>query len=292
MPELVVSTLGSLISGLINRGSYCDTIQCSSESYRRSRTGIIRNRDLETMVLLRSPSEFHYRMRDKLGDMAMYSRRELLGGVVAASVTVTAGCLGFGSDREVRSEFVYSAEIIPMEMISTATFYLPVPVHDGVVAIDGRFDDTAFEPDGWSLEIVETDRDPMLEVTTDEIRPRNQAYDMGIDWTVDNEIDTRAALSNEATLQPKDDIEQVECAFPHPDRMADQLRCYTYVGSFYGVYEPTGVDVAIGTRLHGDNSWYNGGWTGNNFSETLTGLVDGTGWATGTASFREGFGNY
>lgn len=222
----------------------------------------------------------------------MISRRALLGGITVASATAISGCSGLGGDRDVRSEFVYTAEVNPTDAITDVTLYLPVPIVGGEVVITDRITDYAFEPDGWSLSIADTDSGPMLEVTVDEISARNRTYDMWIDWIIDEEIDTRNALENAPTLQPKDGIEQRECDFPHPEEWDDRLRCYSYDGRFYGGYEPTGTDVGISISLWGDNSWRNGGWRGNSYNDDLHGFVDGTGWAGGRGSLNEGIGTY
>lgn len=222
----------------------------------------------------------------------MVTRRGLLGGLTAVTVTAIAGCQSLSGAREVRSEFVYSAEIIPTSTITGVTIYIPIPIDDGTVVIEDRINDYAFEPDEWSVDLADTEHGPMLEVTVAEIRAQNRTYDMWIDWAVSEAIDTRKAFDNAVTLQPKSGSRQVECDFPHPDEWNDRLRCYSYEGRFYGEYEPTGTEVAVSASLSGDNAWYNGGWTANSYQDNVHGFVDGTGWATGPGSFREGIGSY
>lgn len=220
----------------------------------------------------------------------MPTRRALLGGVAAASTTV-AGCSNPFGERQYYRDFNYEADVSPTDPITDATFYLPVPIAGDDVMISDRLYD-GIVPEEWSLDIVETDRGPMLEVIADELPVQNHTYNISIHWIVDEEIDTRNALENEAALQPKEDIEQVECNFPHPDDWEERLRCYSYTGRFFGEYEPAGTDVSVAARFSGENSWHNGGWRGNNYDDTVHGFVDGSGWVNGRGSFREGVGTY
>lgn len=220
----------------------------------------------------------------------MPTRRTILGGI-AASGTSLAGCSNPFGEREYYREFGYSVNVNPTDPITNVTLYVPAPVLDDEVVVADRLDD-GLVPEEWSLAITETDRAPMLAVTADEIQTRNRTYSVDIQWTVDEEIDTRHALENEPTLRPKDDVEQVDCDFPHPDSWDDRLRCYSYVGSLFADFEPAGTDVSISTAFFGANSWHNGGWRGNDYDDSVHGHVDGTGWTDARGSFREGSGTY
>lgn len=221
----------------------------------------------------------------------MPTRRALLGGIAAAAPTSLAGCSNPLGEREYYREFGYQASVNPTGPVTGITLSVPAPVLDDAVAIEGRLDD-GIVPEAWALSIVETDRGPMLAIETDELRPPDGPYSVEIHWTVEAEIDTRNALQNEPTLRPKDDVEQVECDFPHPDDWDDRLRCYSYVGSISGAFEPTGTSVSVSASFFGANSWHQGGWSGNDYDDSLHGYVDGTGWTDAQGSFREGSGTY
>lgn len=222
----------------------------------------------------------------------MIPRRTFLSGFSAATVSI-GGCLGFGEDREVRSEYRYHASVNPTAPLSNVTLRLPVPLRDGSVEFaDALTGDEGIRPEGWSYAIVPTDRDPMLEVTIENLEPTNRPYSIELDVLSDGEIDTRDALENEPTLGGKSNLQGGECDFPHPDEWDDRLRCYTYESAFYGEYEPTETRVAVDATFTGENSWFNGGWTGNDYTDFTHGFVDGTGWVSGQGSFREGVGRY
>lgn len=222
----------------------------------------------------------------------MVSRRTFLSGLSAAAVSI-GGCLGFGEDREVRSEYRYHASVNPPAPISNVTVRLPVPLRDGSVEFaDALTGDEGIRPEDWSYAIVTTDRDPMLEISIETLEPTNRPYSIEMDVPSDAEIDTRDALETEPTLGGKSNLQEGACDFPHPDEWDDRLRCYTYESVFYGEYEPTGTSVAVDATFVGENSWFNGGWTGNDYTDFTHGFVDGTGWVSGRGSFREGVGRY
>lgn len=60
----------------------------------------------------------------------MVSRRAFLSGFSAATVSI-GGCLGFGEDREVRSEYRYHASVTPTARVSNVTLRFSVPLRDG-----------------------------------------------------------------------------------------------------------------------------------------------------------------
>lgn len=221
----------------------------------------------------------------------MPTRRALLGGIAATGTTSLAGCSNPFGEREYYREFDYQATVNPTASVTDVTLHLPVPVLDDEVAIEGRLDD-GIVPEEWALSITGTDRGPMLAIEADELRVRDRTYSVELQWTVEEEIDTREALENEPTLRPKDDVERVECDFPHPEDWADRLRCYSYVGSIAGEFEPRGTPVSVSASFFGANSWHNGGWSGNDYDDSVHGHVDGTGWADARGSFMEGVGTY
>lgn len=222
----------------------------------------------------------------------MTSRRAFLGTLSAATLSV-GGCLGFGTEREVRSEYRYYASINPPAPVSNVTLYLPVPLRDGVVAFtDALTGDAGIRPDDWSYAVVDTDRDPMLEITVERLTPADRPYSIELGVLSDAEIDTRDAMATEPTLGGKSNVREGPCDFPHPDDWDDGLRCYTYESAFYGDYDPTGPSVAVDATFTGENAWFAGGWTGNDYTDFAHGFVDGTGWTSGQGSVREGVGRY
>jgi hypothetical protein len=222
----------------------------------------------------------------------MVSRRAFLGGLSAATASA-GGCLGFGEPREVQSAYRYHASVNPTAAISDVTLYLPVPVRDGTVAFADALTGTeGIRPEDWSYAIVDTDRDPMLEIRVGTLAPTDRPYAIEIDVFAEAEIDTRDALATEPTLSGRSNLQERACSFPHPDEWDDRLRCYAYESAFYGEYEPTGTSVAVDATFTGENSWFAGGWTGNEYTDFAHGFVDGTGWASGQGSLRQGVGRY
>ncbi|WP_336136154.1 hypothetical protein [Natronomonas amylolytica] len=221
----------------------------------------------------------------------MLTRRQLLAGTAAATAA-TAGCLGFGEEREVTSTYYYGVDVNPTAPVSDVTLYLPVPVRDGESAFSEAVTGEGIRPEEWSYAVVDTERGPMLEIGIDELQPESRPFNIDLDVASEDEIDTRKPLENEPTLQPKADLQQVDCDFPHPDEWDDRLRCYTYEGALYGTYEPTGTEVSLAARFTGENTWFTGGWNGNDYTDDVHGFVDGTGWTTARGSVRAGVGNY
>lgn len=104
----------------------------------------------------------------------MVSRRAFLSGFSAATVSI-GGCLGFGEDREVRSEYRYHASVTPTARVSNVTLRFPVPLRDGNVEFaDALTGDAGIRPEDWSHAIVSTDRAPMLEVTIENLEPTDR----------------------------------------------------------------------------------------------------------------------
>lgn len=219
----------------------------------------------------------------------MLSRRTLLGGMGAIGA-MTAGCLG--GEREVLSRYGYMADIDPAAPLTDVTLYVPIPVLDGEPFLEDAIIGGGIRPEEWSYSITDTEHGPMLAIDTAELQPGNRTYNIEFDSQADSEIDTREALDTEPTLHPKESVQSTECTFPHPEEWDDRLRCYTFQSHLYGEYEPTGTEVAMGISFTGENSWHNGGWTGNEYTEDTHGFVDGTGWVTSTGSFKEGVGRY
>ena len=202
----------------------------------------------------------------------------------------TAGCALPGR-RGDNSFFSYLLNVEPAAPIEDVRLYVPTPVQHGEAVLSEIVTEMTERQSGWAVDIVDTEQGPMLEIEAEELSPADGPYDMWIDVDVEEEIDTRAALANEPTLQPKHAIEQVECDFPHPDRWADRLRCYTYETMLYGEY-PGETATSVFVSLDGSNEWFDSGWTGNEYGDTVTGTVVGDGWSTASGRLREGVGRY
>lgn len=222
----------------------------------------------------------------------MIGRRDLLKSAMAGVAGGIAGCTSPFSEPEMIHEFTYELNIEPAEPISDALLYAPTPVNNGEATLTGLVQDARQQlPSEWSYETIDTERGPMLEIRAAELNPSDGPYYTSVTQEVENEIDTRESLENEPGLAPRSNVVQVECDFPHPDRWEDRLRCYSYESELYGEYEAS-VSTVISVGLWGENSWWNGGWNGNEYLDRVTGTVTGDGWATASAGFREGMGNY
>lgn len=189
-------------------------------------------------------------------------------------------------------QFTYELNIEPAEPVTEATLYLPVPSQNGEPALSTLVDDTvAHLPSTWTNEVIQTDRGPMLSLEATEIDPAAGPYYPTVSVDVSREIDTREALDTEPGLSSRSSVEQVDCDFPYPDRWEGRLRCYRYQSALYGEY-PEEVSTVISVGLSGANSWWQGGWNGNEYSNRVSGSVTGKGWITASASFLQGSGNY
>lgn len=222
----------------------------------------------------------------------MSNRRAFLASVAAGIAGGLAGCSILGGEREVISQYTYELNVEPSDSISEAILYAPTPIENGEAALSDLVEDARGQlPNTWSYEFVDTDRGPMLEIRTPELIPDEGPYYTSVSGEVDDEIETREALTTEPVLGPRSNIDQVECDFPHPDAWEDRLRCYSYESEMYGEYDG-GIPTLISVGLWGENSWWNGGWNGNEYLDRVSGTVTGDGWASASAGFREGMGNY
>lgn len=222
----------------------------------------------------------------------MVRRRTVLATAAAGVAGGLAGCSFLDGEREVSSQYTYELNIEPADSVTAALLYAPIPVRDGEAALSNLVQDARGQlPDEWSYEVIDTDRGPMLEIQAPELVPDDGPYYAMVSLEAEGEIETREALENEPVLGPRSNLNQVECDFPHPDEWADRLRCYSYESELYGEYDG-GVSTLVSVGLWGENSWWNGGWSGNEYLDRVSGTVTGEGWAVASAGFREGMGNY
>lgn len=222
----------------------------------------------------------------------MVGRRTFLATAAAGVTSSLAGCGLLDRDREVISQYTYELNVEPAEPVTDAVLYVPRPVQNGAAALSGLVEDaTAQLPGEWSFQPVDTDRGPMLEIQAPGLNPGDGPYYAMASLDAETEIDTRDALANEPVLGPRSNESQVECDFPHPDKWADRLRCYSYESELHGEYEG-GVSTLVSCGLWGENSWWSGGWNGNEYLDRISGTVTGEGWVVASAGFREGMGNY
>ena len=204
-----------------------------------------------------------------------------------------SGCASLSSgEEETINQFTYDLNIEPARLITDVTLSVPIPVLNGEPALTGLIDEAVTRlPSNSSGGIVETERGPKLELRAEEIDPKEGPYYLSTSVAMDREIDTREALGNEPTLGSHPDIERVDCDFPYPDRWEGRLRCYRYESDLFGEYAEN-PPTLISVGFFGENSWWNGGWSGNEYFDRVSGTVEGDGWVSASASFREGSGNY
>lgn len=222
----------------------------------------------------------------------MVKRRQILAAATASAASALAGCNVLGGDRDVVNQYTYELNVEPATTVSNATLYAPLPVRDGEAALPDLVDGTVAQlPDDWTTGRADTDRGPMLELVAPTLDPDGGPYYAMETVDATDEIDTREALATEPVLEPRSNDQQVECDFPHPDSWDDRLRCYTYESDLYGTYDG-GASTLISAGLWGENGWWNGGWSGNEYLDRVSGTVTGDGWTTATGGFREGVGSY
>lgn len=248
--------------------------------------------------------------------------------LLVVCLALTAGCSFLAPNPDsYSSHHYYSLGVDVNGNVSDVTIRLPVPQQNGTASynvttltgngtVEGVFDAT----------VVETDRGPMLELTTDgvTVEPRYYRFvvegDMGrreriseseydpdnpdhqkvdrrsvgvrVDQQVEYPIETRAPLGTSPTLYADDAVTR-ELATCGPTQ--NSAACFDYDAPVYLSYE-AGSDVRVAgvVSFEGSNEWFAGGWTGNSYVDRVrfnaTGAQDG--WVTFEGETETGTGSY
>lgn len=252
--------------------------------------------------------------------------RTLATGLLALLV-VTAGCAFPGVEPESRAGvYDYTFGLDAHGTLSNATIRVPLPAEGGesvlnvsVLAPNGTVDG-AFE-----ASVVDTEHGPMLELRAEEfdVQPRyfetveedgmgsrveisEAEYDpenpdhstvefrsVDVLVTVDAPypVDTETPAGDEPLLPAASDRVATACRTP----TTDGASCYDYdapVYLEYGAADDARVDLIV--AFEGRNEWFDGGWTGNGYRDTVSHAATGpqSGWVTAEGHLVVGNGNY
>jgi hypothetical protein len=255
--------------------------------------------------------------------------RTALSTVLVAILVLTAGCSFLAPNPDsYTSTHRYSVGIDADTTLENVTIRLPVPQQDGAAT----YDVSVLTPNGtvegaFDAAIVETDRGPMLELTTDafsvetryyrfvesdglgqreeiseaEYDPSNPDHQrieqrtvgVTVSRDVTYPIETRTPAGESPMFYAGDAVTRdlSDCPFPYEDPVA----CFAYDAPAYLSYDaPTDTNVSGSVRFEGSNEWFAGGWTGNSYSDRVafdaTGPQDG--WVSGQGQTETGIGTY
>lgn len=256
------------------------------------------------------------------------SRRSLTI-LLLACLTLTAGCTFLGpSPDSYTSTYEYTVGIDANTTIQNATIRVPLPQTNGATAVNA----SVVAPDGtvdgaFGAAVVETEYGPMLELTTDELRVETQYYriveeegqgrreaisrseydpsnpnhqrvafrTVSVSVSVNTEypIETRAPLGTEPTFYTDDAVTRnaTECRLPNQGESV----CFGYDAPVYLTYDaPANASVSGIATFSGDNEWFTGGWTGNEYTDRVQFAATGpqNGWITADGYIETGRGNY
>ena len=251
----------------------------------------------------------------------------LLSTCLLVLLVVTAGCAFPGVEPESRAgAYDYTFGLDAYGTVENATIRVPLPVEDGASALNA----SVLAPNGtvdgaFEASVVDTRYGPMLELRTTEfvVEPRYFAtveedgmgrrveiseseYDpenpdhSKVDFrsvdvlvTVDAPypVDTESPVGDEPLLPTTSDRVATACEFP----TTDTASCFDYDAPLYLSYdasEGTRVDTIV--SFEGRNEWFDGGWTGNGYRESVDYRATGpqSGWVTAEGHLVVGNGNY
>lgn len=194
--------------------------------------------------------------------------------------------------RSYSSTLTYSIDITVNDDIQDMKFLIPLPHHGKSAVIHRTIETNLSDIRGWTLALTETEYGTMLEFLVHSITA-DHPLNISITLPTDHEIDTKNPLTSEPIFLPKNDLNQIECPFPHPDW--DYLSCYTYTSMLYVDFNATPVtELSIAISIHGRNSWWVFGWSGNEYSDELYLSLEGEhhDWVPIPGSLTTGFGRY
>lgn len=255
--------------------------------------------------------------------------RRSLSILLLACLALTAGCAFLGPNPDsYTSTYEYTVGIDANTTIQNATIRVPVPhgtdspvTNTSVIAPNGTVDGA------FDASIVQTESGPMLELTTDELHVEPRYYriveegDLGrreeiseseydpsnpdhqrvafrtvsarVSVNAEYPLETRTPLGTEPTFYADEAVTRraTECQLPSQGESV----CFAYDAPVYLAYQaPANASVDGIATFGGNNEWFTGGWTGNEYSDRVqfsaTGPQDG--WTTADGYTETGRGNY
>ncbi len=237
-------------------------------------------------------------------------------------VTILAGCVSNDYEKTVRHEIEYSVTIdltspkgdnkVEGE-IYNATFYIPLPIKEEE-AINLK---NVSKPENWEVLVVETEYGKMLEIKAKRIRTeippmlipvkpgetpsefpeeiknfKWEPNEVRFRLKLDKEVDTLNPINGEFTLSPKFNLEEIACPEDYSIHYK-YVKCYEYMTKVYAKYEGgENLSVSIAVWLNGRNTWFDYGWTGNEFDDFVLVRINGSGWYDVEGKLEVGKGIY
>jgi hypothetical protein len=190
------------------------------------------------------------------------------------------------------STYTYSIDIATNHPIEDVTCFLPLPSAENSTGIHLDIVDAFTTNKRGVYEISETEYGVMLKLTIDTVKP-SDPFHVFVEIPAAHEINTKNPHDSEILLQPKMNMTQTECQFPHPHW--DYLSCFTYKSTIFAQYNtPLSTEVSISVSLTGRNSWWVFGWSGNEYTDKLKISLEGESfhWKEGSGTLITGFGRY
>jgi hypothetical protein len=252
---------------------------------------------------------------------------ETLATGLLVLLVVGAGCAFPGVEPESRAGvYDYTFGLDAHGTVENATIRVPLPAEDGTSVLNA----SVLAPNGtvdgaFEASVVDTRYGPMLELRAREfvVEPRyfetveedgmgrrveisESEYDpddpthsrvdfRSVDVLVTVEapypVDTETPVGDEPLLPTTSDRVAAACEFP----TTDGASCFDYGAPLYlsyGAAEGTRVDTVV--AFEGRNEWFDGGWTGNGYRDSVDYRATGpqAGWVTAEGHLVVGNGNY
>ena len=195
----------------------------------------------------------------------------------------------------------------PLEVDEVHDFILivPIPIREGPIELRNLS-----VPDGWEAEIVETPYGEMLKLRTERVKTwvwshlpvpvgsnetpetvkKAAFYDFELRLDFDREINTLNPLEDEYVLKPKLNLWEVSCPNDYLEHYRN-VKCYRYATIVFYNSSPA-ISVNVNVWLNGRNTWFQAGWTGNEFDDYIFADLSRVGWSNITGNLTVGMGVY
>ncbi|MFP4000335.1 MAG: hypothetical protein ACLFU5_00330 [Thermoplasmata archaeon] len=192
--------------------------------------------------------------------------------------------------RSYSSQYEYQLDIRSDSEITNVTVFVPLP--------EELSEENISAPEGWDVEFHDEmtlngiEHENILSVEVDEIS-RYAYRSVSISMEKEEDIDTQDPWDKEPMLGPKNNLIEIDCDYPGASE--SEVECYRYSGVIYASFEAeenTTTDISL--EIYGSNTWWVGGWSGNEYHDRLWVHIEGngTGIYEGSGEVRTGVGNY
>ena len=220
-------------------------------------------------------------------------------------------------------ELRYQVGISTESVLENITLLLPVPfiqntslLGESLVKGEGY----GIPPD-WRLSLEQVNDTPLLKIFAAKIVPEYHGYpipiepgstpiqtpqpaattysnetpilmpfEFGISQRVQQSIDTQDPLNREPLLSDPELLQSIPCQGPSLPG-----RCYQYLAPIYVQYSSSEAGtLTLTLSSGGTNQWWEGGWSGNSYEETIEVTVENNqqGWIQGEGFLSTGSGRY